>query len=65
VEAALGGAGTVEPVDASTCLFRMSVDTLDWPAAVLGMVGADFEVVGPPELREFVREIGTRLLASS
>jgi len=29
------------------------------------MVGADFEVVGPPELREFVREIGTRLLASS
>jgi len=65
VEAALGNAGSVEPLDASTCRLRMSVDELGWPAAVLGMVGADFEVVGPPELREFVREIGTRLLASS
>jgi hypothetical protein len=43
----------------------MSVDSLDWPAAVLGMVGADFEVVGPPEMHEFVRQIGTRLLASA
>jgi predicted DNA-binding transcriptional regulator YafY len=65
VEAALGSPWTVEPIDATSCRLTMSVDTLDWPAAVLGMVGADFEVVGPPELRESVREIGTRLLASS
>jgi predicted DNA-binding transcriptional regulator YafY len=65
VEAAMGGAGTVTPIDATSCRFRMSVDELGWPAAVLGMVGADFEVVGPPELRDFVRQIGTRLLAST
>jgi predicted DNA-binding transcriptional regulator YafY len=65
VEAALGGAGTVEPIDDTSCRLRMNVDSLDWPAAVLGMVGADFEVVGPPELHGFVREVGTRLLASA
>jgi predicted DNA-binding transcriptional regulator YafY len=64
VEQAFGGTGTVEPVDDSSCVFRLSVDDLSWPAAVLGMVGADFEVVGPPELRAFVRDIGARMVAA-
>jgi predicted DNA-binding transcriptional regulator YafY len=64
VERALGTAGTVEPVDDASCRFRMSVDSLEWPAAVLGMVGADFQVLGPPELRDVVRDIGARLVAS-
>jgi predicted DNA-binding transcriptional regulator YafY len=65
VERSLGYAGTVEPVDGSTCVFRMSVDSLDWPSAILGMAGADFDIVGPPELRDAVREIGARLVAAS
>ena len=65
VERALGYAGTVEPVDEGTCVFRMSVDSLDWPSVIVGMVGVDFEIVGPPELRDAVREIGTRLVAAS
>jgi predicted DNA-binding transcriptional regulator YafY len=65
VERSVGYAGTVEAVDGSTCVFRMAVDRLDWPAAVLGMADADFEIVGPPELREAVRVMGARLVAAS
>ena len=36
----------------------MSVDDLEWPAMVLAAVGADFEIVGPPELRDHVQRIG-------
>jgi predicted DNA-binding transcriptional regulator YafY len=64
VERVLGYAGAVEALDEATCVFRMAVDTLDWPAAILGMVGADFDIVGPPELRDFVRDIGARLVAA-
>ncbi|GIJ56540.1 helix-turn-helix transcriptional regulator [Virgisporangium aurantiacum] len=65
VERSLGYAGTVEAVDDATCVFRMAVDTLDWPAVILGLVGADFDIVGPPELRDVVREVGARLVAAS
>jgi hypothetical protein len=34
----------------------MQVDSLDWPAMVLGGLGADFEVVTPPELLAIVRD---------
>ncbi|WP_203933220.1 helix-turn-helix transcriptional regulator [Virgisporangium ochraceum] len=64
VERVLGYMGSVEAVDDATAVFRASVDTLDWPAAVLGMVGADFEVVSPPELRDFLRDIGARMVAA-
>ena len=60
--AGAGRRATVEPTRRRVCRLRMNVDDLDWPAAVLGMVGADFEVVEPAELRERVHEIG-RLFA--
>ncbi|MDN5857578.1 MAG: YafY family transcriptional regulator [Pseudonocardia sp.] len=37
------------------CLFRMRTDTLDWPAMALAVLGADAEILSPPELVEHVR----------
>lgn len=54
--------GTVEPLDDGSCRLLMKVDSLDWPAFVLGSVGAEFEIVDPPELREHLRQLGTRFL---
>jgi hypothetical protein len=33
---------------------------LDWPVMVLGSVGAEFDVIRPPELFEAVGEIAER-----
>ena len=60
VRAALGHWGAVEVVDEKRCRLRMTADTLDWPALALGAVGAEFEVLGPPEMIERIREWGTR-----
>jgi len=51
---------TVEDAGATRCRVRMTVDSLDWPAAALGMAGADFQVVSPPELLGRVRDWGRR-----
>jgi predicted DNA-binding transcriptional regulator YafY len=56
----LGRWGEIEEVDATSCVLRMSTDTLDWPAMGLGSVGADFEVRCPPELTDLLREWGER-----
>jgi predicted DNA-binding transcriptional regulator YafY len=53
--------GTVEEVGEQRCRLRMTADTLDWPAMVLGAIGAEFEVLGPPELVGHLREWGARL----
>jgi predicted DNA-binding transcriptional regulator YafY len=42
------------------CRVRMTVESLDWPAFALGIVGADFQVVSPPELRGTIGEWATR-----
>ena len=60
VRAVLGRWGTIEEIDDERCRLRMTADSLDWPALALGTVGAEFEVVGPPELIEHVREWGVR-----
>ncbi|MBA2696552.1 MAG: WYL domain-containing protein, partial [Actinobacteria bacterium] len=46
---------TVEDIDDRRCLLRMTSDSLDWPTMALGAVGADFEVLSPPELLDHVR----------
>lgn len=56
----IGRWSTVEEVAAARCRVRMTSPTLDWPAMALGMVGADFEVISPPELLDLVREWGRR-----
>lgn len=60
VRAALGQWATIEEIDDERCRLRMTADSLNWPALALGSVGAEFEVVGPPELAEHVREWGAR-----
>jgi predicted DNA-binding transcriptional regulator YafY len=60
VRAAVGQWGTVEEAGEGRCVLRMTADMLDWPTLALGAVGADFEVLGPPELVEHIREWGVR-----
>jgi predicted DNA-binding transcriptional regulator YafY len=65
VRSVVGHWGTVEEVDDRRCRLLMTVDTLDWPAMVLGAVGAEFEVLGPPELADRIREWGTRFVRAT
>jgi predicted DNA-binding transcriptional regulator YafY len=39
---------------------RMTADQLEWPMLLLGGVGAEFEVISPPELLDLVRDWGRR-----
>jgi len=56
----IGQWSTVEELDGDRCRVRMEPDDLSWPALALGMVGAEFTVVSPPELRELMGEWGAR-----
>ena len=38
----------------------MTTDSLDWPIMALGAIGADFQVISPPELLDQVRDWGAR-----
>jgi predicted DNA-binding transcriptional regulator YafY len=58
VERVVAGWGTVESIDGGSCRLRMSIDDLEWPAMVLAAVGADFTVVEPSDLRDYVRRMG-------
>jgi predicted DNA-binding transcriptional regulator YafY len=60
VRAALGQWGAIEEIDEERCRLRMTADSLNWPAMALGSVGAEFEVVGPPELVAHIREWSDR-----
>lgn len=46
----------VEDAGDGRCMLRMNVDSLDWVALAVGAVGAEFEVLGPPELAGLVRD---------
>lgn len=50
----------VEEDAPGSCVLRMSVDDLSWPAMVLGSLGAEFEVRSPPELRSVLAEWAAR-----
>ncbi len=52
--------GTVEALDADTCTYRTSDDSLDWLAVRVGMLGCDFEVHEPPELIERLQALAAR-----
>jgi predicted DNA-binding transcriptional regulator YafY len=55
VRSHVGRWGTAEDDGDGRCVLRMRADSLDWPAMLLGSLGADFEVVSPPELLGHVR----------
>ncbi|HEY1824220.1 MAG TPA: YafY family protein [Trebonia sp.] len=57
----LGRWATVEETGPGRCLVTMTPpDNLDWPVFALGLTGADFRVIEPPELSERIRDWGTR-----
>jgi predicted DNA-binding transcriptional regulator YafY len=60
VQQGVGRWGTVEPLDDDSCLLRMTTAALDWPAMVLGSLGAEFEVISPPQLVEHLRDWAAR-----
>ena len=60
VQPKIGQWATVEDLGEGRCRMRMTADSLDWPALALGAIGAEFEVLDPPELTELIREWGAR-----
>ncbi|MBK1783040.1 helix-turn-helix transcriptional regulator [Prauserella cavernicola] len=62
VERVVGQWATVDVRDDGSSTMTMRVDSFEWPVLVLASVGAEFDVVGPPELRDYLRETGERLL---
>ena len=60
VRRTVGRWGTVEALDDDRCLLRMTSDLLDWPAMTLGSLGAEFEVLSPPELVDHLRALAAR-----
>ncbi len=56
---------TVEPVTATRCRIRMTTDSLEWPAMMLGVLGTDFQVVSPPGLLALAHDWGRRLSRAS
>jgi predicted DNA-binding transcriptional regulator YafY len=60
VRAKIGRWFTVEARPEDRCRALITTDSLDWPVFALGVVGADFEVVAPPELRDHLADWGAR-----
>jgi len=56
-----GGWGSVESIDDRSCGYRTGDDDLDWLALRIAMLGADFEIVEPPELVERLRALADRV----
>jgi predicted DNA-binding transcriptional regulator YafY len=65
VRSVVGHWATTEEVTATTCRVRMSAEDLGWPVMLLGVIGADFTVESPPELRDRARVVGELLLRSA
>jgi predicted DNA-binding transcriptional regulator YafY len=65
VRGRLGRWATVEALDEGHCRLRMRVDNLDWAAAGLALLGAEFTLVAPPEVIRHVRALGTRFIGAT
>ena len=57
--------GTITPIDDHRCELRTGDDDLNWLTLRVAMIGADFEVHDPPELRERLRALSGRLRRAS
>jgi predicted DNA-binding transcriptional regulator YafY len=56
----LGAWATVESAGDGRCRVRMTTDNLAWPALALAGVDAEFSVVGPPEMVDYLRVLAAR-----
>ena len=56
--------GSVEPVDARTCVLHTGADTLESLAVHIGLLNLDFTVTDPPELVALLRTLSTRYRAA-
>jgi predicted DNA-binding transcriptional regulator YafY len=52
--------GVLEPVDAGTCVLDTGAVTVEILAVYLGLLGADFEVDGPPQLLAYLSLLAQR-----
>ncbi|PSK67360.1 Bifunctional ligase/repressor BirA [Micromonospora sp. MH33] len=57
--------GTIEPIDSQHCRLTMVSASLDWPTQALGNIGAEFEVLSPPEFTDHLQDWGTRFLRAA
>ncbi|MER5325842.1 helix-turn-helix transcriptional regulator [Streptosporangium roseum] len=55
-------ASTVERLDDRTCVLHTGADTIETLAVHLGLLGADFDVSGPPELLTHLHRLARRCL---
>jgi predicted DNA-binding transcriptional regulator YafY len=65
VRRVVGQWGTIESIDSQRCRLTMISTSLDWPTQALGNVGAEFEVLSPPEFADHLREWATRFLRAA
>ncbi|RJO77553.1 YafY family transcriptional regulator [Nocardia panacis] len=56
----IGDYAELEAIDDEHCVMRMRADQLEWAALALGIVGCEFTVRTPPELRELLTDWSTR-----
>jgi predicted DNA-binding transcriptional regulator YafY len=54
--------GTVEALTETTSRLTMKVDSFEWPALVIGSVGADFDIVQPAEFTQYLHRMGQLFL---
>ncbi len=61
----IGRWATIEEDGPGRCLVTMTPgDNLDWPVIALGVAGADFQVLSPPELAARIGDWGARFSRS-
>ena len=60
VRAQLGQYATLSALDDDRCRVLMTLTDLSWAAMAMGSVGAEFEVVGPPEFLDYLRDWSAR-----
>ena len=65
LQAAFGRWVEIEPLDESSSMLRMKVDTLDWPVMILAGLEHGFEILEPRELLDRIRQVGATLTAAT
>lgn len=61
VQTRIGRWATVEALDDERCRLRIATDAPEWVLMALGRVGAEFTIVGPPEMVDHARAWNDRL----